>query len=116
MPRTAKKPPVARPSEGLSNPCAVHGLLELIGRPWTLHILLALGNKGRSRFGALRRSVQGISPRVLTERLRLLERKGFILRHYKPAIPPEVTYAITSRMKDIERVFAELDRLAEKMP
>jgi DNA-binding HxlR family transcriptional regulator len=114
MPRAYKKPPAACPSDKLSNPCAVHGLLELITRPWTMHILLALGQNGPTRFGALRRSIEGISSRVLTERLRLLEEKGFIYRDYKPTIPPEVTYGITSRMKDIERVFAELDKIAQK--
>jgi len=79
-----------------------------------MHILLALGTNGPTRFGVLRRSIEGISSRVLTERLRLLEEKGFIFRHYKATIPPEVTYGITSRMKDIERVFTELDKIAQK--
>jgi DNA-binding HxlR family transcriptional regulator len=58
--------------------------------------------------------VPGISSRVLTERLRALEEKGFIFRHYKPTIPPEVTYGLTKRMKDIEKVLGELNRLAQK--
>jgi DNA-binding HxlR family transcriptional regulator len=114
MPRAARKPPTTCPSAKLSSPCAVHGLLELLTRPWTMHILLALGTNGPTRFGVLRRSIEGISSRVLTERLRLLEEKGFIFRHYKATIPPEVTYGITNRMKDIERVFAELDKVAAK--
>ncbi len=114
MRASAKQPPVPCPSAKLSSPCAVHGLLELLTRPWTMHILLALGRNGPTRFGALRRSIEGISSRVLTERLRMLEAKGFIFREYKPTIPPEVTYGITTRMKDIERVFAELDKVAAK--
>jgi DNA-binding HxlR family transcriptional regulator len=60
------------------------------------------------RFGVLRRNVAGISSRVLTERLRKLENKGFVFRHYQPTIPPAVTYGITDRMKDIEKVLAQL--------
>ena len=94
--------------------CPMGGLLETLTRPWTLHILWVLSSNGPTRFGALRRSVPGISSRVLTERLRALEEKGFIFRHYKPTIPPEVTYGLTKRMKDIQKVLGELNRLAKK--
>jgi DNA-binding HxlR family transcriptional regulator len=94
--------------------CPMGGLLETLSRPWTLHVLWVLSTNGPTRFGALRRSVPGISSRVLTERLRALEQKGFIFRHYKPTIPPEVTYGLTKRMKDIEKVLSELNRLARK--
>jgi DNA-binding HxlR family transcriptional regulator len=97
-----------------SSPCEIGGLLELIARPWTMHILWALGTNGPTRFGSLRRSVDGISSRVLTERLRMLEEKGFVYRHYEPTIPPAVTYGITNRMKDIEKVFAELHKVSKK--
>jgi DNA-binding HxlR family transcriptional regulator len=94
--------------------CPIAGLLESLGRPWTLEILWVLSTNGPTRFGALRRSVEGISSRVLAERLRALEEKAFIYREYKPTIPPEVTYGITNRMKDIERVLAEMGKLSEK--
>jgi DNA-binding HxlR family transcriptional regulator len=66
------------------------------------------------RFGVLRKNVAGISSRVLTERLRALEEKGFLFRDYQPTIPPAVTYGITDRMKDIEKVLAQLEGLARK--
>jgi DNA-binding HxlR family transcriptional regulator len=95
-------------------PCPMGGLLEVLTRPWTMHILWALSTNGPTRFGVLRRQVEGISSRVLTERLRLLEQKGFIYRDYEPTIPPSVTYGITKRMKDIQKVLGELDQLARK--
>jgi DNA-binding HxlR family transcriptional regulator len=98
----------------LPHACPMGGLLETLTRPWTLHILWVLSTNGPTRFGALRRSVPGISSRVLTERLRGLEEKGFIFRHYKATIPPEVTYGLTKRMKDIQKVLSELNRLAKK--
>jgi len=79
-----------------------------------MHILWALSTNGPTRFGALRRQIDGISSRVLTERLRLLEEKRFIYRDYEPTIPPSVTYGITKRMKDIQKVLGELDQLAQK--
>ncbi len=89
-------------------------MLELLTRPWTLHILWALSHNGPMRFGVLRGQVEGISSRVLTERLRTLEDAGFIFRHYQPTIPPAVTYGITGRMRDIEKVLAQLEGLARK--
>ena len=96
-----------------SGPCAIHGLLEVLARPWTLYILWVLSTGGPTRFGALRRQVEGISSRVLTERLRSLEQGGFIYREYEPTIPPAVTYGITKRMQDIGSVLGELNRLAQ---
>ena len=62
-------------------------MLELLTRPWTLHILWSLSTNGPMRFGVLRRQVEGISARVLTERLRTLEGAEFVFRHYEQTIP-----------------------------
>lgn len=94
--------------------CPMAGLLETLARPWTMHILWALSTGGPTRFGALRRKIGGISSRVLTERLRNLEAKGFIFRRYKATIPPEVTYGLTARMRDIQKVLNELNRMSIK--
>ena len=105
--------PVPRSSKTPA-PCAIGGLLELLTRPWTMHILWALSTNGPTRFGILRRQIEGISARVLTERLRTLEGAGFVFRHYEQTIPPAVTYGITDRMKDIEKVLAQLEGLSRK--
>ena len=97
-----------------ASPCAIGGLLEIITRPWTMHILWALSHSGPLRFGVLRKQVAGISARVLTERLRGLEGAGFVFRHYEQTIPPTVTYGITDRMNDLEKVFQQLEGLARK--
>jgi DNA-binding HxlR family transcriptional regulator len=104
----------AKKSSATQSPCAIGGLLELLARPWTMHILWALSRNGPLRFGILKRQIAGISSRVLTERLRTLEEARFIFRHYEQTIPPTVTYGITERMKDMEKVFAQLEGLARK--
>jgi DNA-binding HxlR family transcriptional regulator len=98
----------------LPKTCPFHNLLEVLARPWTMHILWTLSTQGPTRFGELRRQVAGISSRVLTERLRVLEQEGFVFRDYKPTIPPAVTYGITSRMTDISKVLDGLNDLAKK--
>jgi DNA-binding HxlR family transcriptional regulator len=103
-----------RLSSKLPSPCKIGGLLELLSRPWTMHILWVLSHNGTMRFGVLRKQIEGISARVLTERLRTLEGAGFIFRHYEQTIPPTVSYGITDRMKDIEKVLAQLDSLSRK--
>src|SRR5262252_4983101 len=95
-------------------PRPTHELLQLLTRPWTMHILWVLSSAGPTRFGALRRHIDGISSRLLTERLRDLEEKGFIYRHYEPTIPPAVTYGLTERMQEISEALEKLDTLAHK--
>jgi DNA-binding HxlR family transcriptional regulator len=51
---------------------------------------------------------------VLTERLRTLEEARFLYRNYEQTIPPTVTYGITERMRDIEKVLSQLEALARK--
>ena len=79
-----------------------------------MHILWVLSTSGPTRFGALRRQIDGISSRLLTERLRDLKEKGFIYRHYEPTIPPAVTYGLTKRMEEIGETLNKLDELAHK--
>ncbi len=99
---------MAKRGSALNTPCKIGGLLELLTRPWTMHVLWALSNHGPMRFGILRKNIAGVSARVLTERLRTLEAAGFVFRHYEQTIPPSVTYGITGRMKDIEKVLVQL--------
>ena len=89
-------------------------LLEMLTRPWTLLIMSVIAKRGPTRFGRLRRVVQGISARILTERLRFLEESGFVYREYKPTIPPEVTYGSTSKLRELEKVLDEFSHLAKK--
>jgi DNA-binding HxlR family transcriptional regulator len=69
--------------------CAFESLLTLLTGAWTLYILWVLRNNGPTRFGELRRKVQGVSARILTDRLRLLEEAQLVYRDYQPTIPPK---------------------------
>lgn len=101
-------------SGALPSGCPMSGLLAMITRPWTLHILWLLSNEGPMRFGALRRGVSGISARLLAVRLRTLETEGFVRRTVRPGKVPEVTYTPTSRLADMQEFMEQLHRLSAK--
>src|SRR5438093_479608 len=84
-------------------------LLGLLSSRWTLLLLHRLHVEGPTRFGELRRRLGAISSRTLTDRLRFLEAEGLISRHYEPTVPPQVTYALTVRVMELELVIIELD-------
>ena len=100
-------------SRGLST-CPMDAILKLLMGPWTTYILWVLRNDGPTRFGALKRKVAGISAKILTERLRLLEEAGVIERHYKPTIPPQVTYSLSRRGAELSPILDQLDAVAQR--
>lgn len=106
----------ARPATGADSAggCPMSGLLETLTRPWTFHIIWQLSTRGPMRFGALRRAVAGISPRLLTLRLRALEAEGFVRRTAIGGKMPEVTYAPTPRLAEMETVMGKLHALSVK--
>lgn len=74
--------------------CPSRELLETIGDRWTVFIVLALC-EGPRRHGELRRSLEGVSQKMLTQTLRTLERDGLVSRTVTPTVPPRVDYALT---------------------
>lgn len=74
--------------------CPSRRVLDLIGDRWTVLIVGALG-EGRLRFSELKRTVGGISQKMLTQTLRELERDGLVERTVYPEVPVRVEYALT---------------------
>jgi DNA-binding HxlR family transcriptional regulator len=76
--------------------CPVCRTAEIVCGKWTLLVIRDLA-EGRSRFCELERSLQGISPRTLSLRLRALEDEGIVERQTFPEVPPRVEYALTDK-------------------
>lgn len=74
---------------------------------WTTPILWTLHEYGRQRFVELERRV-AITPKVLTQRLRQLERDGLVVRTYHAEVPPRVEYEISDLARSLEPVFDAL--------
>ena len=75
-------------------------VLSRVGDKWTVLVVTYLG-EGPMRFNELRRSINGISQRMLTLTLRGLERDGFVTRTIFPTIPPRVDYELTTMGRDL---------------
>ncbi len=70
-------------------------VLDRVGDKWSVLVVVLLGS-GRLRFSDLRRSVEGISQRMLTHTLRQLERDGLVERTAYPSVPMRVEYELTA--------------------
>jgi DNA-binding HxlR family transcriptional regulator len=79
---------------------AVSDVLARVGDKWSVLVVSRLG-EGPMRFNELRRSIGGISQRMLTLTLRGLERDGLLTRTAFPTIPPRVDYALTPLGRDL---------------
>src|SRR5690349_12107567 len=74
--------------------CPTRMVLDRLADKWTV-LVVGLLARGTRRFGELRRDITGISPKVLTQTLRALERDGILTRHVYASVPPKVEYTLT---------------------
>ncbi len=93
---------------GISSDCAAMGeVLNRIGDKWSVMIVGTLHN-GPVRFNQIRRTIGGISQRMLTRTLRNLERDGVVKRTLYPEIPPRVEYELTPMGRTLQPVIQAL--------
>jgi DNA-binding HxlR family transcriptional regulator len=88
--------------------CPIAPVVDIIFSRWTTPILWTLNAYGRHRFGELERRITTITPKVLTQRLRQLERDGLVVRTYYPEVPPRVEYEISDLGASLAPLFATL--------
>ncbi len=93
---------MAKPShQNLTDECqSVSEILSRVGDKWSVLVVSLLGS-GPMRFSELRRSVDGISQKMLTTTLRNLERDGFCTRTVFATVPPRVDYELTALGRDL---------------
>lgn len=94
--------------------CPMHRLINLLTGPWTTYILWRIRSEGPQRFGQLKKAMPKISAKVLTERLRMLEDEKILNRHQEETIPPKVTYSLTKRGRELDKILDEINKLARK--
>lgn len=91
--------PVTDPADSLipdvfQRGCASRRTVETVASKWGFLALAAL-HEGTLRFNALRRRVDGVSEKMLSQTLQSLERDGLVLRTVRETIPPNVEYSLT---------------------
>ncbi len=95
--------------------CPVARAVSVLDGKWTMLVIRDL-LEGTRRFGDLRRSLAGISPKTLTDRLRELEASGLVTRTMYAEIPPRVEYDLTERGRSLAPVLAALADFGRTLP
>ncbi len=93
--------------------CPTRVALDQIAGKWTV-LILGLLESGVKRFSDLRRGIDGISQKMLTQTLRELERNGLIIRTVYPEVPPHVEYELTELGRTLSAPIAAVRHWAEK--
>lgn len=92
--------------------CSSRETLQSVTGRWGILVLAALA-EGSFRFNALRRRVDGVSERMLSQTLQALERDGMLTRTVLEAIPPKVEYELTPLGRDVAKRLRELIELVQ---
>ena len=92
--------------------CPSRQLLDRIGDTWSVLIVVLLAG-GPHRYTELAKKIQGVSPKMLTQTLRGLERDGLITRKVHAVVPPRVDYALTELGKSLYGLVEGLEKWAE---
>lgn len=74
--------------------CSYSHVLEIVSNKWTALVLYAMEG-GTIRYGEMKRRIEGISEKMLTQTLKQLERDGLAKRELKPSVPPIAEYSLT---------------------
>jgi len=88
--------------------CPIAPVVDLVFSRWTTPILWTLNEYGRQRFVELERRIGVITPKVMTQRLRQLERDGLVVRTYHAEVPPRVEYEISDLGRSLAPLFQSL--------
>lgn len=103
-----------RKSDCQGEDCAVARTLKIIGSKWTMMILHNMF-EGKKRFGELQRSLNGISPKTLSQRLQELEEDGIVTKKVFAEIPLHVEYKLTEKGLSLKKIFKDLAEWGRKV-
>jgi DNA-binding HxlR family transcriptional regulator len=93
--------------------CPCRDILDLVASKWSALVIGALDD-GPTRFGALRRKIEGVTQKMLSQTLRELERDGLVLRTVYPTVPPAVEYALTTLGRSVADPLAAIRDWSER--
>ncbi|MES2153557.1 MAG: helix-turn-helix domain-containing protein [bacterium] len=88
--------------------CPTDGVIELIGKKWTLCLVATIGNREPVRFNRLQQELEGVSPKTLSDTLAALQTHGIVTRHAFAEVPPRVEYSLTAKGRRLLAAVAPL--------
>lgn len=88
--------------------CPVRNVLSRFSGKWSILILCVLAESGTARFSVLSKAIPDISPKVLADTLKNLERYGLVSRTLYPEVPPKVEYALTELGQSLMPILNQL--------
>jgi len=108
--------PKKRQKANLFDPnCSSRDVLDLIGSKWSMLLLCALYDN-KTRTGQLKRKVQGISQKMLTQTLREMQQNGIVQRISYPEVPPRVEYDLTELGHSLAELVVKMEQWREAPP
>lgn len=88
--------------------CPVRGIMDVIGKKWAFLIINALGNFRELRFNGLMKQLEGVSPKTLSDNLKILEKERLVKKESFNEIPPRVVYSLTNDGKELRKAIIPL--------
>src|SRR5512146_1523184 len=110
MPYKVRKSKAPPPPSG----CPMGTCMALLGGAWTTNLIWQLSG-GPRRFGELYRDLPGISPKMLTARLKQLAMKGVVIREVVPTSPPAVEYTLSELGKELIPIIHTIVRVGTRL-
>jgi DNA-binding HxlR family transcriptional regulator len=102
-------------TEVCDDECPIKKTADVIEGRWTTLVIREL-LPGKKRFSEIQRALTGISPKVLTARLRLLERRQILTRAVFATVPPTTEYELTPLGRRLESVLNAMAEFGEQLP
>jgi DNA-binding HxlR family transcriptional regulator len=93
--------------------CVSHTVLATISSKW-VYLIVSMLRDGPVRNGALQRKIEDITPKMLSQTLRTLERDGLVLRNVYPVVPPHVEYELTELGQHLAALLVQIREWAEQ--
>ena len=94
--------------------CPVQGVIDVVGKKWAICIVNHLGRAKSLRYNEIKNQIEVISPKTLSDTLKVLEKEGIIKREVYPETPPRVEYSLTKKGDELKTALLPLLQWLQK--
>jgi len=94
--------------------CPIRGIIEVVSKKWSICIVSLLDEKNPIRYNEIKSRLTEISPKALSDALKVLEKEGLIDRKVYPETPPRVEYSLTNDGRELKMALMPLVRWVQQ--